>query len=182
MDTVYNSPLLYIWNSPIHVCWGLASGLPELQIPNCNSLPNPKKPIFVGEISGNTFVFGRHFGAHMKMREDAQLLWVWLAYGCGPCWAHCATWFLNNSGAWRYVLLHSSSWPLAFFLFGPPRDLLRTYWKAIFFLLSFGTLIWSEIRLFHGNWLKWSLAHPLWNKGCFSETAVFSLIKLSFPP
>ena len=74
MDTVYNSPLLYIWNSPIHVCWGLASGLPELQIPNCNSLPNPKKPIFVGEISGNTFVFGRHFGAHMKMREDAQLL------------------------------------------------------------------------------------------------------------
>lgn len=35
MDTVYNSPLLYIWNSPVHVCWGLASGLLELQIPNC---------------------------------------------------------------------------------------------------------------------------------------------------
>lgn len=50
-----------------------------------------------------------------------------------PRWAHWAPWFLINSGAWRYALLNSSSCPLAFFMFGPPQALLRTYWKVIFF-------------------------------------------------
>lgn len=97
-DSASEKPWTLFYDSPLHplhlylLCEGILLFIcaGDLQVachshrfPNCNSLPNPKKPIFAGEISGNTFVLGWHFGTQMKTRGDTQWFWGWLAYRSG---------------------------------------------------------------------------------------------------